>query len=152
VLAASVKGRRSAFNVVSSTSARSSCTDPSVRAPATAPWRSCHYEAPRQGSPNAGARGCATRLPLRCGVSVTGPSRRAGAGHNVGSAVLSAREAEVVDLVAQGLTNRQVAAELFVTDRAVETHLAHVFSKLGVGSRAAVAVAWERARPAAWHG
>jgi len=69
-------------------------------------------------------------------------------GHAVGDAVLSAREGDVLDLVARGLTNRQVAAELFVSDRTVETHLAHAFGKLGVTSRAGAAAAWERERAA----
>ncbi|WP_068160647.1 response regulator [Rhodococcus phenolicus] len=58
---------------------------------------------------------------------------------------LSAREAEIVALVARGLSNRAVAKELFVTEATVKSHLVHVFSKLGVDSRtAAVAVARDR--------
>ncbi|GEB45302.1 DNA-binding response regulator [Microbacterium testaceum] len=50
---------------------------------------------------------------------------------------LSAREIEVVRLVARGATNAEVAARLHVTDATVKSHLAHVFSKLGVSSRTA---------------
>ncbi|MGW0041557.1 response regulator [Rhodococcus sp. NPDC003348] len=58
---------------------------------------------------------------------------------------LSARETEIVGLVARGLSNRAIAKELFVTEATVKSHLVHVFSKLGVDSRtAAVAVARER--------
>ncbi|MFZ2528482.1 MAG: response regulator transcription factor [Rhodococcus sp. (in: high G+C Gram-positive bacteria)] len=58
---------------------------------------------------------------------------------------LSVRETEIVALVAQGLSNRAVAKELFVTEATVKSHLVHVFSKLGVSSRtAAVAAARER--------
>ncbi|MFF0815994.1 response regulator [Rhodococcus sp. NPDC003318] len=60
-------------------------------------------------------------------------------------AELSARETEIVGLVAKGLSNRAIAKELFVTEATVKSHLVHVFSKLGVDSRtAAVAVARER--------
>lgn len=58
---------------------------------------------------------------------------------------LTDREAEVLRLVAQGGTNRQVAKELFLSEATVKTHLVHIFSKLGVDSRtAAVAAARER--------
>ncbi|MDZ5144717.1 response regulator [Microbacterium testaceum] len=50
---------------------------------------------------------------------------------------LSAREIEVVRLVARGATNAEVAARLHITDATVKSHLAHVFSKLGVSSRTA---------------
>ena len=58
---------------------------------------------------------------------------------------LSAREIEVLGLVAAGRTNTEVAAELFVSETTVKSHLAHIFTKLGVTSRtAAVAAARER--------
>jgi predicted ATPase/DNA-binding CsgD family transcriptional regulator len=50
---------------------------------------------------------------------------------------LSAREAEVLKLVARGLTNAQVAQELFISPRTVNRHLNSVYAKLGVSSRAA---------------
>ncbi|MEV6236823.1 response regulator transcription factor [Lentzea sp. NPDC051838] len=58
---------------------------------------------------------------------------------------LSARELDVLALVAKGSTNRAVAAALFISEATVKTHLLHVYAKLGVGDRAAaVAVAYER--------
>ncbi|CRK49416.1 two-component response regulator (YvqE) responding to cell wall stress [Rhodococcus sp. RD6.2] len=58
---------------------------------------------------------------------------------------LSAREIEIVTLVARGMSNRAIARELFVTEATVKSHLVHVFSKLSVDSRtAAVAVARDR--------
>ena len=48
---------------------------------------------------------------------------------------LTDRERDVVALVAKGLTNREVAAELYVGDKTVEYHLRNVFAKLGVTSR-----------------
>jgi ATP/maltotriose-dependent transcriptional regulator MalT len=56
-----------------------------------------------------------------------------------GIPALTGREREVADLVATGKTNRQIAAELFVSEKTVEGHLANVFAKLGVSTRAAVA-------------
>ncbi|CAM5410705.1 response regulator transcription factor [Streptomyces californicus] len=44
---------------------------------------------------------------------------------------LSAREREVLVLVARGTTNREIAAELFISEATVKTHLTHVFAKLG---------------------
>ncbi|WP_295628904.1 response regulator transcription factor [uncultured Corynebacterium sp.] len=57
---------------------------------------------------------------------------------------LTPREAEVLRLVADGLSNRDIAARLTLTEATVKSHLVHVFTKLGVGSRtAAVAKASE---------
>jgi DNA-binding NarL/FixJ family response regulator len=64
------------------------------------------------------------------------------AAHRRRSATLPAlteREEEVARLVGKGRTNRQIAAELFLSDKTVETHLSNIFAKLGVSSRAAMA-------------
>jgi DNA-binding NarL/FixJ family response regulator len=47
----------------------------------------------------------------------------------------------VLRLVARGRTNREIAAELFISDKTVARHLSNIFAKLGVSSRAA-ATAW----------
>ena len=52
---------------------------------------------------------------------------------------LTAAERRVVALVAEGRTNRDVAATLFLGERTVETHLSHAYAKLGVRSRAELA-------------
>jgi DNA-binding CsgD family transcriptional regulator len=58
-------------------------------------------------------------------------------------ACLTARETEVLRLVAEGLTNAQIAARLVISPATVRSHLAHVFEKLGVQTRtAAVAAAF----------
>jgi len=52
---------------------------------------------------------------------------------------LTAAERQVAALVAEGRTNREVAAALFLGERTVETHLSHVYAKLGVRSRVELA-------------
>jgi DNA-binding NarL/FixJ family response regulator len=62
-----------------------------------------------------------------------------------GSEVLSGREREVLELVAKGTPNREIAAELFISEATVKTHLTHVFAKLGAKDRAAaVAIGYDR--------
>jgi DNA-binding NarL/FixJ family response regulator len=58
---------------------------------------------------------------------------------------LSPRELEVAVLIAQGLTNREIAAGLVVTERTAATHVEHILNKLGLRSRAQVAV-WASAQ------
>ena len=50
---------------------------------------------------------------------------------------LSAREVEVLRLVAEGLTDAEAARRLFLSPRTVTTHLTSIYNKLGVGSRLA---------------
>jgi len=50
---------------------------------------------------------------------------------------LSAREAEVLRLVATGLTNRAIAASLTISERTVDRHVSNIFIKLEVSTRAA---------------
>ncbi len=50
---------------------------------------------------------------------------------------LTAREVEVLKLVARGLTNAQIAQELYLSPRTVNAHLNSIYQKLGVGSRTA---------------
>jgi DNA-binding CsgD family transcriptional regulator len=56
-----------------------------------------------------------------------------------GWASLTPTERTVVDLVAEGLSNPQVAERMFLSRRTVQTHLAHVFGKLDITSRAELA-------------
>jgi DNA-binding NarL/FixJ family response regulator len=58
---------------------------------------------------------------------------------------LSVRELEVLALVAKGLSNKEIARKLKISEATVKTHLLHTFEKLGVDDRtAAVTVALER--------
>jgi DNA-binding CsgD family transcriptional regulator len=63
-----------------------------------------------------------------------------------GWASLTPTELSVVRLVAEGLSNQQVAERLFVAPRTVGTHLTHVYAKLGISSRTELAVAALRRR------
>ena len=82
------------------------------------------------------------------GESVLAPSaagRLMGRVRGQAQAALSPRELEVLGLVAEGLTNRQAAARLFISEASVKTHLLHVYAKLDVPDRAsAVAEAYRR--------
>ena len=50
---------------------------------------------------------------------------------------LTARELEVLRLVATGKTNRSIAADLFLSEKTVARHVSNIFTKLGLSSRAA---------------
>ena len=104
------------------------------------------YRCALEGFEAHGARGFAAAAAgaLRSlGVRTVG--KRAARGR-VGSRVLSAREQEVADLVADGLTNPQIAQRLFLSIRTVESHLRRIFSKLAVTTRTEVAAAVRRQR------
>lgn len=51
-------------------------------------------------------------------------------------AELTARECEVLDLIARGLSNAQIAGRLFITQKTVRNHISHIFSKLNLRRRA----------------
>jgi len=55
--------------------------------------------------------------------------------------ILSRREREVAVLIAQGLSNREIAKRLFISERTADTHVQHILNKLGFSSRTQIA-AW----------
>lgn len=54
---------------------------------------------------------------------------------------LTRREREVAQLVARGLSNREIAAGLVISQRTAETHIEHILAKMGFNSRTQIA-AW----------
>lgn len=66
-------------------------------------------------------------------------------GHLRGStAALSPRETEVLQLVAEGLSNQQISQRLFLSQATVKSHLAHIYTRLDVDSRTAAVAAATR--------
>ncbi|MDM7854973.1 response regulator [Cellulomonas alba] len=82
------------------------------------------------------------------GESVLAPSVAGRLMHRVrtpGAGPLSPRELQVLELVAAGRSNHEAAADLFISEATVKTHLLNIYAKLGVGDRAAaVAEAFHR--------
>jgi non-specific serine/threonine protein kinase len=61
--------------------------------------------------------------------------------HTARTDLLTPRESEIADLVAEGLTNREIAARLTIAQRTAETHVEHILTKLSFNTRAQIA-AW----------
>jgi DNA-binding NarL/FixJ family response regulator len=65
---------------------------------------------------------------------------------SAGRSPLSPREVEVAQLVARGLTNKQIGETLFVSERTAENHVQHILVKLGFSNRSQIA-AWLASLP-----
>lgn len=95
---------------------------------------SLEFDRARDTFVELGARPDVDRLQsLTAGLGLPTDQRGAAGG----AAALSAREREVLTHVAAGMTNREIAAELMISQHTVGRHLENIFSKLGVTSRAA---------------
>ena len=82
--------------------------------------------------------------PHQAAASMVGTAREPAAiatGAGPAGGPLSERELEVATLAAQGLSNRAIAAELYIAQATVARHVANIFGKLGITSRAQLA-AW----------
>ena len=87
-------------------------------------------DAPSEEIARAVRQAAAGQKALAPQVAATLMGRMAG-----GADVLSAREIELLELIARGATNKAAAKELFISEATVKTHLVHVFQKLGVDNR-----------------
>ncbi len=99
-------------------------------------------DAARSAFADLGARPDLDRVEALIGA---GSDRTAPDPPAAASSSLTARELEVLALVAEGRTNRQIASELVISAHTVSRHLENIFGKLGVSTRAAAtAHAFER--------
>jgi DNA-binding CsgD family transcriptional regulator len=93
----------------------------------------------------AGYRDAALRILRRLGERPRpAPAQPAAPDEAGGLAVLTPREREVAALVAEGRTNRQIGAQLYLSEKTIEKHVSSAMGKLGVSSRTGIARLVER--------
>src|SRR5207249_11419358 len=121
---------------------------PAIPSPLPNPYRSCHGACEAQARTRrgdtafSGASGQGEVMSLQEAVSFALDEkviRPAGDTQPRGSSPLSRREAETASLVAQGLSNKAVAAKLMISERTVDSHVLNILNKLGVQSRTEIA-------------
>jgi predicted ATPase/DNA-binding CsgD family transcriptional regulator len=112
------------------TSARAQATESAVAAIGTARY-DAEFEAGRQLSRDAA-------VSLALGRPSTGPVERR---DRPSTSLLGPRQADVARLIADGLTNKEIGARLFISERTVDSHVRTIMNKLGCHSRAQIA-AW----------
>jgi DNA-binding NarL/FixJ family response regulator len=114
--------------------------------PASAIARVGELQRAAASSMPAGAALTATRRNASSASSATASTvARAGHADGTGLESLTERELQVARLVVERKTNPEIAAELFLSQKTVETHLRNIFRKMGVSSRVELARAVERA-------
>ena len=114
------------------------------------------------GTAAAGASGCVMREELEQGELIQivmdvarprpisagpAPADREGSllsdpGRAVSSMVLRPREREIMGLIADGLSNRQIAARLVITEKTVKNHICSIYQRFGVGERSQAVSRW----------
>jgi DNA-binding CsgD family transcriptional regulator len=97
--------------------------------------RRTECRAPLRRALDLASRGGAVVLARRADAELRTAGARPRRAMLTGPEALTGAEQRVATLAAQGHTNRQIAQELFVSRRTVETHLAHAFQKLGISGR-----------------
>jgi DNA-binding CsgD family transcriptional regulator len=98
-------------------------------------------------APGAAAPGAAAAGAAAAGGAAPGASAAAG----LPGLRLSARELEVMSLIAGGHTNGEIAAHLFLAEKTVKNHVRRIYSKLGVDSRPAAIAHWLASRAPTRH-
>lgn len=78
------------------------------------------------------------RVCLACQTPRTRPLRKRGE--------LSARELQIIALVAQGHANKEIAAQLYLTEGTIKKFMGRIFRKLGIKSRVSLTI-WHMTRP-----
>ncbi|WP_327114446.1 protein kinase [Nocardia sp. NBC_01730] len=113
----------------------------------------CHEECVRMARSSLGARGFDTAfrrgqaMAVDAAVAYALEEQLTDTTHAPGpSAALTKRESQVADLIAQGLTNKQIAAKLVISQRTAQGHVEHILTKLGFTSRTQI-VAWIAEKP-----
>ncbi|HYX85201.1 MAG TPA: LuxR C-terminal-related transcriptional regulator, partial [Gaiellales bacterium] len=74
---------------------------------------------------------------VQCVLAAAGQRPRRRREHVAG---LTTRELDVIRLLARGLSTKQIAAELVITPKTADSHIQHVYAKIGVSTRAAATV------------
>jgi DNA-binding NarL/FixJ family response regulator len=121
---------------------------PALRGHHDAAVRGVREALPESASTAALARGSAMNQAEAIAYALeepTGPVPGSGARLGEDQPRFTRREQEVAALVARGLSNSQIAAELVISARTVETHVQHIMDKLGFSTRAQIA-AWSAAQ------
>jgi DNA-binding NarL/FixJ family response regulator len=104
-------------------------------------WIGRHVLEEQEAPPSA--RAIRESSPARGPASISEPRR--GAPDRPALLTLTAREQEVIALLAEGMTNAQLAQALFISERTANRHVSNIFTKLGVHNRTQAARAWAAA-------
>jgi NarL family two-component system response regulator LiaR len=102
-----------------------------------------HKSVPLQELPNAIAAiawGAAWLSPNVAKKVLCAPKRDAGSMRHVAASELTPRENEVLELLVEGLSNREIGEKLCLSAETVKTHVRHIMEKLSVNSRTQIAV------------
>jgi predicted ATPase/DNA-binding CsgD family transcriptional regulator len=89
-----------------------------------------------------------TRLSRKAAIGLALGEPTAAAPDGAGASPLGGRETQVANLVAEGLSNKQIGARLLISEHTVDSHIRNIMNKLGCGSRAQIAAWMAASEPA----